>query len=315
MPVRDARAFIEQAIASILAQTFADFELLVVDDGSADGSCDRARAVDDARVRVVASRGTGIVAALNTGLAEARGALFARHDADDWSHPERLAAQVAFLAAHPHVAVVGSVADFVDDAGRPVETPWVDAVRRLHDRACTPEAMRELLPLTCGLVHGTVMARTAVLRDAGGYRPEFEWAEDYDLWLRLLPRHALAKLPRALYCHRLHGGQVSRGRRETQLRLSILAKLEYIKRGRPAVAPGTLIAVQGNGRGAVLYREMARHVGLAPVDADAPLFVVTDLDQLQYWRSALPADRWAWEGNIAIASGYRTEPHDSHSSP
>ena len=302
LPVRNGMPFVRDAVASILGQTHTGFELLLIDDGSRDGTRAWADDLQDSRIRVVDSRGRGIVAALNMGLDDARGELVARHDADDRSQPHRFATQVAFLRARPEVAVVGSRVDFVDEADRPVENVWVADVRRLHDAACAPDEMRRLLPLTCALVHGSVMARAAVLREAGGYRQEFEWAEDYDLWLRLLPRHAFAKVPERLYVHRLHLQQASGHYRELQLCRSIRAKVEFIGRTYPRCREGTPVSVQGDGAAAGPYRRAAAAVGWvpAPHHAEARLFVVTELQRLDEWRAALRAPDWRWEGNIAI---------------
>jgi glycosyltransferase involved in cell wall biosynthesis len=300
LPVRNGMPFVRDAVASILGQTHTGFELLLIDDGSRDGTRTWADDLQDPRIRVVDSRGRGIVAALNTGLEDARGEFVARQDADDRSQPHRFATQVAFLRARPEVAVVGTWADFVDETDRPVESAWVADVRRLHDAACTPDALRRLLPLTCALVHGSVMARAAVLREAGGYRQEFEWAEDYDLWLRLLPRHAFAKVPERLYVHRLHPQRVSDEHRDLQLRRTIAAKIEYIQRMYPSLARGTAMMVRGAGAGSALYARAAAEAGWTLVDEDAPLCVVTDLRRLDEWRLALAPPQWRWEGNIAI---------------
>ena len=308
LPVRNGLPYIREAVASILAQSFSAFELLVIDDGSTDGTREWLETQSESRLRVIPSAGTGVVAALNTGLSKARGALVARQDADDRSHPERLATQVAFLQDHPDVAVVGTLADFIDECGRPVETPWVADVRRVHDAACSPEALGVLLPLTCGLAHGTVMARTAILRKAGGYRAAFEWAEDYDLWLRLLPDHRFAKVPQRLYTHRLHAGQVSRERRDAQLARTIAAKLEYIRRRHPHITPESVVTIEGDGRGAAEYQSALERAGLTPgtpagvnpAQTTADLVVVSDLAHLDRWRAQLPEREWFWEGNIAV---------------
>jgi glycosyltransferase involved in cell wall biosynthesis len=271
---------------------------LIVDDGSTDGSREWAASLSDGRVRVLASAGRGIVAALNTGLAAARGVLVARQDADDVSHPQRLEAQVALLRDRLDIDIVATQADFIDRTGAAMHNRWVADVRQVHDPACDPDALRALLPLTCGLVHGSVMARTAVLRDAGGYRAEFEWAEDYDLWLRLLADHRFAKVPRRLYVHRLHAGQASQQKRDLQLQRSLAAKLEFLARNYPGVGPGTRVAVQGAGRGAIMYRRVAESLGMVIVEGPARLFVVTDLAQLNRVQALLPGA--TWEGNIAI---------------
>jgi glycosyltransferase involved in cell wall biosynthesis len=118
LPVYNAERFVSIAIQSILAQTYNDFELLIIDDGSTDDTARILRRFQDDRMRVVTHAGNhGLSATLAEGLQMARGDLIGRQDADDWSYPERLAKQVAFLVAHPHVAVVGSQARIVDERG------------------------------------------------------------------------------------------------------------------------------------------------------------------------------------------------------
>src|ERR1043165_9066720 len=115
MAVYNGEPFLAKAIDSILAQTYEDFELLVVDDGSTDATPDIVRSYGDRRVRTVRNpRNIGLARSLNVGLAEARGALVARHDADDLSYPDRFRRQVEFLAAHPDVAVLGTRFDSID---------------------------------------------------------------------------------------------------------------------------------------------------------------------------------------------------------
>jgi glycosyltransferase involved in cell wall biosynthesis len=202
MPARDAARWLAEAVESILAQTFASFELLVIDDGSTD---DTARLLSrfaerDGRVKVLSGPARGLVAALNEGLAAARAPLIARLDADDIAHPERLAKQVAFLADHPDVGVVGSWAQEIDSRGRPLG---------LRAPETCPDRLSRLLARTNPLVHSSVMARTQLLRDLGGYRCAFEAAEDYDLWLRVADQARLANLSDVLVSYRIHDGSVS----------------------------------------------------------------------------------------------------------
>ena len=186
LPVRNGMPWLPAALEGLWRQTFADFEVLAVEDGSTDATAAELARQTDRRLRVLPTGGVGLAKALNHGLAHARGALVARHDADDLSHPERLARQVAFLDAHREIDVLATAADYIGPDGEPVDDDWVRTVRRRQDVATTPEQIARLLPVTCCITHGSVMTRMAVLRGAGGYRDEFVPADDYDLWLRLL---------------------------------------------------------------------------------------------------------------------------------
>lgn len=200
MPVRDGERHVGEAIESILGQTYSDLELLVVDDGSTDATPAVVGdfAQRDARIRVVQSRGSGLSAALNYGLELAGGEYVARMDADDIALPDRLARQVAFLDAHPDVAVVGGAWIVVDATGTSLGVVRVPTSSRAVDK--------ELLHRNC-ISHPTVVMRTAVIRAAGGYR--LHAGEDWDLWLRVAEESQLANLPEPVIRYRRHPGQLT----------------------------------------------------------------------------------------------------------
>ena len=197
VPVYDRALVLRQALESVLAQRYADFELLVLDDGSSDASVEVARELGDPRIRIeVHARNRGIPATRNHGLALARGEYLAMADSDDVSHPQRLALQVAWLDAHPEVAALGSWALRTDASGRRVGAPLLrpTAPRELAGRVLFASVMKS----------PTVVARTAVLREHG-YREELVLGSDIDLWARISARHALANLPRFLVRYRAGG--------------------------------------------------------------------------------------------------------------
>jgi glycosyltransferase involved in cell wall biosynthesis len=197
VPVYNRAHVLRETLDSVLAQTFGDFELLVLDDGSSDGSPDVARAVGDPRVRVeVHAQNRGIPATRNHGLDLARGEYLAVVDSDDVSLPERLAVQVAWLDAHPDVAALGSWALRTDASGRRVEAPLL--------RPTAPRVLAGRMLFASCFKSPTVMARTQVLR-AYRYREELVLASDIDLWARISARHALANLPRFLVRYRAGG--------------------------------------------------------------------------------------------------------------
>ncbi len=278
MPVRDGLPWLPSALDTVLAQTFTDFELIVLEDGSTDATPDVLASVTDPRVRVIPTGGVGIARALNAGLAVARGVYVARHDADDESEPARLERQVEVLDAQPDVDVVSTVAEYIDTGGQVVVNDWVDIVRRQQDAALTHEAIRELMPLTCCVTHGAVLLRRQVLLDAGGYRADMVPAEDYDLWLRLLPRHRFVKLPDRLYRHRLHAGQTGFRARDEQTRKAVLAKLNYVRRVCPRIPDQAALAIVGSTRGDAHYRDAAPLAGFRPVEwpSDWDVLAVTD---------------------------------------
>jgi hypothetical protein len=206
LPVRNGGGYLRLAAASILSQTWRDLELLVIDDRSDDGAFDALSAThsDEARLRLLRNPGSGLVAALNFGLREARGEFVARMDADDVALPDRLARQVEFLDRHPDIAVVGAQAAFIDAAGA------LTGERTYFPTDATALAIA-LTTRGCVLKHPSILARKDALLGAGGYRPAFTMAEDYDLWLRLAERTRLANLPEVLLHYRGHPEQISAG--------------------------------------------------------------------------------------------------------
>jgi glycosyltransferase involved in cell wall biosynthesis len=201
MPVRNAAQYVAEAAGSILGQTLADLELLVLDDASEDGSAAVVASLGDPRARVVRGDGPGGVAlALNRLLGEASAPYVARMDADDVAHPERLARQVAYLDAHPEVAAVGTAGELVDHAGARVA---------LLELPADPAVLGWELLFENVIVHPSVTMRRQAVELAGRYPTDAPHAEDYALWLRLAADARLANLPDVLMSIRQHPDQAS----------------------------------------------------------------------------------------------------------
>jgi len=198
MAVRDGARWLGEAIASVVAQTHGDWELIVVDDGSTDGSGAIVQRHADPRIRFVQNdRMLGQTASLNLGLGLARGRFVARLDADDRAHPTRLARQVAVLRAEPGLALVGTQAWRIDDRGRRNGTV---------ERPCAPASVRWYGLFDNPFIHSAVMTRRALVDEVGGYDAAFDYAQDYDLWSRLLARGEGRNLPEKLVDYRTHAG-------------------------------------------------------------------------------------------------------------
>ena len=234
MPVRNALRFLRPAMESILQQSFESFELIVVDDGSTDGTAEALRGYRDPRVRLLKNAGQhGVVQALTIGMAAARGEYVARMDGDDVSHRERLATQVAFLDRERAVALVGTCANAIDEGG------VVGGVMRVPTSSAE---IHRLLPKRNTFIHPSVLFRRRAVLELGGYqavRPEASMAQDYHLWLRLEERYPLANLPEVLLDYRVHEGQVSTRNLIRQLECADLARRMAAKRRRAEGVPWT----------------------------------------------------------------------------
>ena len=226
LPAFDAVATLPAALRSIARQTERRWECIVVDDGSADGTlaCAREVAARDTRLRVIATRHGGLVAALNAGLAECRGDFIARMDADDLMHRQRLATQLAALADQPELAAVGAHVRLFPRAPLPDRRRAYEAWLNGID---SPRRVREEVFVECPIAHPTLMVRGAVLR-ALGYR-DVGWPEDYDLLLRLLTGgHEVGVVPRRLLAWRDGPTRLSRRDRRYALERFTACKAAFL---------------------------------------------------------------------------------------
>ncbi len=195
MPVKNAMPYLDAAIESILSQTFGDFEFVIGDDGSTDGSSERLRewAAKDARIRLLArTESGGPVDSSNWVANAATGRLVARMDGDDIALPDRLEREVAVLARFPDVALVGSLYDAIDENGR--------VTRRSEEWRLSQPGFA--LPVA----HGSIMYRKAMFDAAGGYAAGTEYYEDHDLYQRIAKLGRILVIARPLYRYRFSTG-------------------------------------------------------------------------------------------------------------
>lgn len=238
MPVRDGGRWLRTAVDSILAQRGVRLELIVVDDHSSDEAL--AALPRDPRLRLLATAGRGVVDALNTGAAAARGEWLARMDADDEALPGRLQVQIAYLKAHSDVGICGTgVEIFRDDAA------LGDGYRRYQDWVnglTTPQAIAREIFVESPIPHPTAMMHRALFERLGGYRST-PWAEDYDLWLRAFANGVRMGKPGGTWLRwRDHDGRASRLNGCCTLERFLKAKGHYLSktvlRNRQAVLLG-----------------------------------------------------------------------------
>jgi len=226
MSVYNGERFLREAIESVLAQTFGDFEFLIVDDGSSDGSRAilEAYAAADPRIRLIVRENRGLIASLNQLIAEARAPLVARMDADDICKPERFERQFAFLRANPEYGVVGCLTEDIDENGAPHVLVW-------RDHPLDHEAFVRAIDTGASLLcHPAVIFRREAVLRAGGYHAAFRHCEDLDLWLRLATLTRLGNVPERLIRYRHYPDQVScRHATEQQIGAAV-ARIAYQER-------------------------------------------------------------------------------------
>jgi len=208
IPFRDAERFLAETIDSLIRQTYREWELLLVDDGSADAGAAYAQHLatkHPARIHYLTTTGsgrTGPGAARNIGIAAARGEFVAMHDADDISEADRIREQVAYLDAHPDVALLGSQYSVIDDAGRRLGTmtvpgEWLDIRWALLFFNPFPQS-------------GVMLRKDVVIGTVGYYNEAVRYVEDYEYWCRIVPRLPVANLKRSLVRYRVHDDSISR---------------------------------------------------------------------------------------------------------
>jgi glycosyltransferase involved in cell wall biosynthesis len=230
MSVYNSERYLALAIESVLAQTFTDFEFLILNDGSVDGS--RATidhyAGADPRIRAIHRENKGLVISLNELLAEARAPLIARMDGDDICLPERFEKQVAFMDANPEHGVVGTWTADIDEDGNPY-------LMRGADHPTTYEDFLDVIGKRSLLCHPSAMMRRDVVLSVGGYHAAFKHCEDFDLWLRLASVTKLCSIPERLLKYRHWPNQVSTKYAYVQQIGAAISYQAYLERiaGRP----------------------------------------------------------------------------------
>jgi glycosyltransferase involved in cell wall biosynthesis len=209
MPVYNAAAYLEEAVRSILGQTFRDFEFIIINDGSTDATASilKRYAGLDSRIRLYHQENQGMMSALNRGCQLARGQYIARMDADDVSLPQRLQRQLEYLEGHPEIGIVGTWIFNIDESG---------SVRGTWCPPTNPKLLKWTNFFGVCVSHSTVLMRRQVIEKLGFYRPDAVHAEDVDLWLRASSITEFGNVPEVLGKYRVWTG--STHQRGLQLR-------------------------------------------------------------------------------------------------
>ncbi len=252
LPVFNAERYIAPAVLSILDQTFRDFELIIINDGSTDQSqaiLEKLAAGDD-RVRLISRPNTGYVPALNEAIELSTGEFIARMDADDICLPDRLAKQVAYLRANPDCVLLGTHVAQMDQDGA--------VIGPMRDIAFGHETIvHALLRRGWPMVHPSVMMRTSAVRQIGGYVVEFCPNEDHDLFLKLSEIGQLENLPDVLLRYRKHAASESTVKRHRTEEVMATIIISACRRREIPVPPEAVHTKPGEGKKVDTEREWA----------------------------------------------------------
>ena len=260
LPVHNGMPYLPETVESLLAQTWRDFELLVIDDGSTDGTADYLATLSDSRVRVVHQDNRGLQRTLNRLLDECATDWLVRQDADDIALPERLAVIAEHAARYPDTGVFYSMAEYHDMGPRRVS---------FRQTVGSPAVLRNLTRAgyLLAICHPTAVLHVGRTRAVGGYRPQFTAAEDSDLWWRMSLAHDIRMIPQTLLAYRLVPGSISsthllrQARQQVYIQYLLLSHLWGLEPQPPAAVRDTLDGLLD--LELLRYREHVRRAGMA----------------------------------------------------
>jgi glycosyltransferase involved in cell wall biosynthesis len=273
IPTFNRRAMVREAIASVLAQRCASFELIVIDDGSTDGTGEDLQRLDADSVRVTRTSNGGPAAARNRGIALARGRFIAFLDSDDLWAPDKLARQAAFMRDNPHVAISQTGEVWIRNGRR------INPARRHQKRGgdIFADSLR-----TCLISPSAVILKRELFDEIGGFDETMAACEDYDLWLRILVRHEVGLLDEPLVTRRAgHAGQLSATIPALD-RFRILALAKLLE-GDTMEADRRVIASEVMAEKCLIY---AKGLARRSRPGDAAFFVETARLALKRWQYA-----------------------------
>jgi glycosyltransferase involved in cell wall biosynthesis len=226
MPAYNEEDFVEEAVESILRQTYQNFIFIIIDDGSTDKTHTILEKFADLDKRIILyqnPKNIGYTNSLNYGLSLTNSKYIARQDADDISVSNRIEKQISFLEANPTVGLIGSSMEIISSSGKPIIT---------HSLPISNEEIHQKILQENCFAHGSVIFRKECIDQVGEYDTRFEPAEDYDLWLRISEHFEVANLPDILYQYRINQSSISIQKAALQIRNSILAQnASIVRRG------------------------------------------------------------------------------------
>jgi len=295
MPAFNAEKYIGMAIQSVLDQSFTDFELLIINDGSTDGTEQLVRSFNDNRIVLINQKNGGISDALNNGLQNAKGKYIARFDADDICYSDRLSVQYAFMQANPAYILIGSDVDYITEEG--------DFIYHHHCFAYTNEEIVDKLYFYCPFIHSAVMYKREEVLQTGGYNTMAHTFEDYFLWIHLIAKGKVANLPRSLIKVRLNPGSVTIDEKWRGYRFRALK--------RNIIKSGSVTADQEKGLGSILASQDIRRIKEGAYYALCAKKFLTDNYQpavaREYAAKAIRVNPWRWDNYALFLACYFSE--------
>lgn len=286
MAVYNGAQYLEEAVMSILGQSFPDFEFIIINDGSTDKSADMldSFSANDKRIQIFHQANQGLPAALNRGIAAARGKYIARMDADDVSLPDRLGVQYTFLENNPEVGVLGTQFQKLTPEGQATPSQWL--------LPGSPGLTAWRMLFRCCICHPSTMIRACLLRSVGGYDASVAHGQDYELWTRLVPLTQLMNHQQILFQFRRGHESVTRTSSDHQHRLGIRSAFRLHRR---------YIGGSADQRVAEFWR-VQQHAGARSASDQCEFGVAELIAASRYLRSLLKAvlrHHW-WESGEVV---------------
>ena len=201
MPVYNGEKYLKQAIDSILSQTFTNFELITINDGSKDNSLNILKSYNDPRLIIINNEiNKGLIESLNIGLAQCKGMYTARFDHDDIALPHRFDTQYKFMQEHPEIDLVGGWTECIDPSGKSL---------KINKNPSNPMVIRYEFLFNNVMFHSSIFFRTEKIKKKGGYSEEFVHSEDYEMYSRPGKELICSNIPEVLFKLRLHGDSIT----------------------------------------------------------------------------------------------------------
>ncbi|MCP3773545.1 glycosyltransferase [Paenibacillus sp. MZ04-78.2] len=253
MAVYNGEKYIEEAIQSILNQTYSQFELVIVNDGSSDRTREILDAIADDRVKMIhAETNQGAAASLNLGIEHASGDWIAIHDADDLSEPTRLEEQASYLLSHPESIGVGSL--ITGRIGNKVVSN--NAEVEYYNQMLEREQIYKHRLFMCYLCHGSVTFSKKAFYDAGRYNPMYKISYDYDLWLRMFEIAPIEKIPKVLYHYRLREDSLGKqNTKQTITELMTISSLHLYNKLIREQRKQPVLTIVGSRKGCLFFKK------------------------------------------------------------